>query len=381
MAATAAWTLDRLAMARVLAQAACVEPVAAGELLGVVPLTGDRPRPTPFGEAVGGPGLDTRVFTDLSRVGPERLVTPTAEVFVRTAPPPQLSERTAAWSVALEGGRGPARVSIEELRSASRPMGTHLIECAGNNNPDNFGLLSVAEWSGVPLEEVARGWRGSETSYGVLVSGVDDESQPARSSVPGAAWVLPWSEVDARKPFLAVGMNREALPLAHGAPVRLVVPGWYGCSWIKWVHELRLVGDDAAATTQMREFAGRTHQDGVPGLARDYQPPAIDLAATPIRVERRRVDGRIEYLIVGIVWGGSAPVSELLIRFDSRDAWKPLSVCPVPTSHAAWSIWTYRWRPTAPGTYSISLKCADPKIRTRRLDMFFYTRRVFINDV
>ena len=92
VAAAAAWTLDRSAMARVVAQAAaCAEPVAEGELLGLVPLTGDRPRPTPFGEAVGGPGLDTRVFTDLSQVGPERLITPTAEVFVRTASPPQVS--------------------------------------------------------------------------------------------------------------------------------------------------------------------------------------------------------------------------------------------------------------------------------------------------
>ena len=87
-------------------------------------------------------------------------MTPTAEVFVRTAAPPQVSARAATWSIALEGGRGPARVSIDELRAASRPMGSHLIECAGNNNPDNFGLLSVADWSGVPLEEVVRSaWR------------------------------------------------------------------------------------------------------------------------------------------------------------------------------------------------------------------------------
>jgi DMSO/TMAO reductase YedYZ molybdopterin-dependent catalytic subunit len=374
--------LDAAMMTRVVAQAAmCPEPVAEGELLGLVPLTGDRPRPTPFGEAVGGPGLDTRLFTDLSQVGPERLITPTAEVFVRTAAPPQLSGRAATWSIALEGGRRPARVSIDELRAASRPMGSHLIECAGNNNPDNFGLLSVADWDGVPLDEVVDRLGGRARSYGVQITGIDDETQQARTSVPGAAWVLPWSEVEARKPFLAVRMNGEALPLDHGAPVRLVVPGWYGCSWIKWVDQLRLETPDAAATTQMREFAGRTHQDGVPELARDYQPPAIDLAATPVRVERRRVDGRIEYRIVGIAWGGTEPRSDLLIRFDSRDEWKPLRVCTAPTSPAAWSIWTYRWTPTEPGTYSISLKCADPSVRTRRLDMYFYTRRVRIEEI
>jgi hypothetical protein len=131
----------------------------------------------------------------------------------------------------------------------------------------------------------------------------------------------------------------------------------------------------------MREFAGRTHQDGVPALARDYRAPAIDVAATPVRVEQRRVNGRIAYRIVGIVWGGTEPVSNLLIRFGSRDEWKPLRVCPAPASPAAWSVWTYAWTPTEPGTYSISLKCADPSVRTRRLDMYFYTRRVRIDAV
>jgi hypothetical protein len=260
-------------------------------------------------------------------------------------------------------------------------MGTHLIECAGNNNPDNFGLLSVAEWSGVPLQDIASRLGPRGASLGVLVTGVDDDTREARTSLPGASWVIPWTAVSARQPFLAVGMNGAPLALDHGAPVRLVVPGWYGCSWIKWVRGVGLVDVDAAATSQMQEFAGRTHQNGVPARARDYAPPVIDLAATPIRVERRRVNGAIEYRVIGIVWGGSQPVSELLIRFDSRDSWKPLRVCPPPTTHGMWSLWTYRWKPAEPGTYSISLKAADPSIRTRRLDMFFYTRRVRIDLV
>ncbi len=380
IAAAAGCAIDGPSLARVLAAQSCDDTAPAGELLGTVPLTSDRPRATPFGEPVGGPGLDTRQFTDLSRITTERLVTPTPEVFVRTATPPTIATQAPSWSVALAGPAA-TPLSIGELRKAALPMGAHLIECAGNNSPDNFGLLSVAEWAGVPLDDVARRLGSPSGSYGVLVTGVDDETQPARSSVAGASWVLPWTAIAEQRPFLAVAMNGEPLPLEHGAPVRLVVPGWYGCSWIKWVREIRLVDANAAATSQMLEFAGRTHQNGQPELARDYAPPLIDLAATPIRVEQRRVNGAIEYRIVGIVWGGSRPVAELLIRFDARDTWKPLPVCPAPGTHAAWSLWTYRWKPTEPGTYSISLKAADPSIRTRRLDMYFYTRRVRIDAV
>ena len=87
LAAAGAYTFDAGSVARLLAQAPCTDSGSEGELLGTLPLTGDQPRQTPFGEAVGGPGLDTRVFTDLSKVGPDHLITPADQVFVRTAPP------------------------------------------------------------------------------------------------------------------------------------------------------------------------------------------------------------------------------------------------------------------------------------------------------
>ena len=63
--------------------------------------------------------------------------------------------------------------------------------------------------------------------------------------------------------FLATGMNGAPLGPDHGFPLRLVVPGWYGCTAIKWVNEIALLDDTAPATDQMREYAGRTHQDPV----------------------------------------------------------------------------------------------------------------------
>ena len=70
----------------------------------------------------------------------------------------------------------------------------------------------------------------------------------------------------------------------------------------------------------MIEFSLRTHQPDREALARDYEPPVIDVAATPIRVEKRRVEGRLEYRVVGIVWGGERPVERLAIRFNVGEA-------------------------------------------------------------
>ena len=350
---------------RLAAQAICPSAGPLGELVGHVPFRGTGPEP-PFGALVGGPGLDARMFTDLSDLAPDRLITPTERVFIRTTVPPRLDRQTS--------------IPIADLARDARPMGAHLIECAGNTDPRNYGLMSVAEWDGVPLADAIDRLGAAPGAAAVRVTGLDHDA-PSLRSAPGASWIVPLDALDRLGAFLAVRMNGAALPPDHGAPVRLVVPGWYGCAWIKWVNELRLVRADEPATAQMKEFASRTHQAGIPPLARDFAPPAIDLAATPVRIEKRRVAGRLEYRVVGIVWGGDRTVDRLLIRFSAPGPFAPLDVCPRPRTHRTWSLWEYRWRPTEPGIYDIVLKAADTSIRTRRLDMYFYTRRVLIDEV
>lgn len=371
---------------RLAAQTICPEAGPIGDLVHVMPFLGERAVATPLGTMVGGEGLDARLFTNLSDIQPNRLLTPTARVFVRTAAPKSVSPNVLArWDIAVRGvGRAPTLLAVKDLLKVAKPMGGHLIECAGNSDPQNFGLMSVAEWHGAPFElPLDKIGARDKNAAGVLVSGWDHEGQASARSIPGASWVFPLGMLEKLGAFVATGMNGEPLPLDHGAPVRLAVPGWYGCSWIKWVNEIRLVKDDEPPTSQMREFATRTHQDRVPARALDYAPPAIDLAATPIRIEKRRIDGRLEYRVVGIVWGGQK-VSErerLLIRFNPTDSFKPFTVCPTPTTHRTWSLWEYRWRPAMPGTYSIVLQAASPDIRARRLDLSFYIRRVVIDEI
>ncbi len=363
-----------------LASGACPQVGPDGTLVRTLPLYGGRgPRPTPFGKVVGRQGLDARRFTDLSLVGPARLLTPTAEVFLRTTAPASLAARPAPWSIDLGGlVDAPTSLVVDDLIAQARPMGVHLLECAGNSDPQNFGLMSAAEWHGVPLVDVVAAAKPTSGAAGVLVSGVDDEAEAWRST-PGASWVFPLDGLAALDAFLALGMNDVALPLDHGAPVRLVVPGWYGCAWIKWVDAIRLVGADEPATSQMHEFATRTHQTGEPELALHYAPAEIDVAATPIRVEQRYRDGRTFYRIVGLVWGGHAPVDRLQIRFGAREDWQPMRICPAPVTHRTWSLWEYDWFPARPGVYSIVLRADDREIRTRRLDLSYYIRLVRID--
>ncbi|MGE0361926.1 MAG: molybdopterin-dependent oxidoreductase [Vicinamibacterales bacterium] len=382
LAAGAAAAVPDAWLARLWAQAGC-DDAPLGELVGVLPLYGVGSEPVPLGESLGGRGLATRLFTDLSALAPGTLVTPTEQVFVRTAAPAGLNHDGAAWRIRLRAAaEAPAiELTAAALDAEARPMGAHVMECAGNSNPQNFGLMSAVEWHGVPLTAVLARVPRPPAATAVLVSGVDHEVQDTPQSLPGASWVLDTDALGRTGAFLATRMNGRPLTADHGAPVRLVVPGWYGCAWIKWVDEVRWAGGAEPSTTQMLEFAFRTHQDGIPELARDYAEPAIDTAAMPVRIEQRRVGGRTEYRIVGIVWGGSRPVDRLLLRIGSRTSEVPVTLCPAPRTVQTWALWTHRWRPTEPGYYDLALRAADPAIRTRRLDLSFYIRRVRIDEV
>ena len=380
-AGTVALAVGQRWLARLAAQAAPCGALPAGDLVRTLPLYGAGSDALPLGQVVGS-GLDARLYTDLSRIDANALVTPLDDVFVRTAVPPALPA-AASWTVTLRDLEGQARVTtpVADLARRASPQGTHLMECAGNSNPWNFGLMSAVAFDGVPLTQIVAALPRPKDAAGLLVTGYDHDTANTRQSLPGASWILPVDTIATSGAFLATTMGGRPLSLEHGAPVRLVVPGWYGCAWIKWVHELQWVTADERSTTQMLEFAFRTHQDGIPMRARDYEVPAIDTAAMPVRVEQRRVDGRTEYRVVGIVWGGTAPVDRLLIRFGSREAGAPVQVCPAPASAQSWALWSYRWQPTEPGYYDITLKAADPAVRTRRLDVSFYIRRVKVDEI
>lgn len=370
----------------VLAQLAtdvpCTGPALAGELLGTLPLFRDRSQAQPFGVKISGTGLDARLITDLSLLEPNKLITPNERAYIRTEIPAAAANHQGPWTLDANGLLAePVMLKLDDLTKLSKKMGPHLFECSGNGNPSNFGLMSVAEWEGIPLAEVISRLKPSKDATAVLISGYDHIGQVSQRSIVGASWVFPLADLDTLGAFLAVRMNGAPVPEDHGKPVRLAVPGWYGCTWIKWVNEIRLVGPDEPATSQMVEFANRTHQTAPHKLARDYSPADIQTAATPVRVEKRKTPTGIEYRIVGIVWGGARPVDRLAIRFAKDQAFTPFSICPAPKTHVMWSLWEYRWKPAAPGTYDIALEVPDHSVPQRRLKSGYYLRQVKIDEI
>jgi DMSO/TMAO reductase YedYZ molybdopterin-dependent catalytic subunit len=320
------------------------------------------------------------LFTDLALLAPENAVTPTKDFYVRTRVSKLLDPRKP-WAIQLAGMiENPVILRAEDLEKSTRSMGLHLMECAGNSRNAHFGLLSVADWDGVPVQEVLQSAKPTAPSTRILFSGFDQYASESSSSVPGASWIFTLEQLQSSGAFLATKMNGQALTLDHGVPVRLLVPGWYGCSCIKWVNEISFVTDDVPATSQMQEYAGRTAQTGVPKLAHEYKPATLDVAAMPIRIEKWFVNGKIEFHVVGIQWGGSRPIDGLEIQFNPDEDYVPVGDFRSSTSNT-WSFWKHTWTPPKSGSYQIRLRAKDPNVQARRLRAGYYLRSVDITDL
>jgi DMSO/TMAO reductase YedYZ molybdopterin-dependent catalytic subunit len=350
---------------------------AGGRLLGSVEFHDEGVAP------VGSPiasELDERLYTDLSRVSEHNLLTSTAEFYVRTGAS-RLLPHPSRWTISLDGlVEQPAELHIDALRRAAKPMGLHLMECAGNVRITHFGLISVADWEGVSLADVLSHLKIKPGASRVCISGFDQYAGQSLTSMPGASWIFPIEELKAARAFLATGMNGRLLTPDHGAPVRLFVPGWYGCACIKWVNHITLIDEEAEATTQMQEYAARTLQDDIHRLAKDYRPALIDHAAMPVRVEKWTVAGKLKYRVTGILWGGSQLVKTLHIRFNPNQDFVPISGLR-QSRNDPWTIWTHTWSPREPGTYTIRMAITDPPVQARKLDAGYYDRFVEIDEI
>jgi DMSO/TMAO reductase YedYZ molybdopterin-dependent catalytic subunit len=355
----------------------CSDLSATGTRLGTIPFVDQADAVVGVFE---GAGLDGRLALDLGTLEASSLITANADFFVRTAQPDGL-DPALPWSIFMSGlVESELDLSLAQLAALPQVSRVVLLECSGNGSSRAFGLISAAEWSGVLLSTVLEQVSVRPEATAVLIAGFDEHSQPSTHSTPGCSWVFRFDELVAAGAMLATHMNGVPLPIDHGAPVRLIIPGWYGCCNPKWVDSIRLVDDSEPATSQMIEFAIRTHQTAAHELAVDYAPGIMQQAAMPVRVERWMQGDEVVYKIVGIMWGGSELTEALAIRFNEGEP-IPVEVCEAPTSNDTWTLWWYIWRPTEVGEYEIKMVIEDPAIATVRLDSGFYARQVVIESL
>ena len=412
--------LHRSVVVSTFVLAGCAEPRRSGDgpVAGGLSPTGRSSRPGPPGylgmidlknpswlsrripeEPAGvklGRGRNARQYADLAGLLPEgpvdldqveKLVHSNAQFYIRTETP-DLLDVSKVDRIGYDGlVAKPGALPVREIFAMERDIGVAMLECAGNDRFSRFRLMSAAHWSGVRCADLFERIALRAPATHVHVTGHDRRrinEPPALFAVrsdPGASWIFSFDQLARQGAFFATRMNGERLTPDHGYPVRLVVPGWYGCASIKWVRRLTFLKPDekTRATSQMVEFADRTHQQGAPSYYLSYVPPEVDVAAAPIRVEKwRDAAGALSYRIIGLLWGGievNDPDLRITIR-DRRGGRPAVDRAPVERAKRknplSWQLWSYRWRPGGPGRWKVDLSVNSASVKTRRLDVHHY---------
>jgi DMSO/TMAO reductase YedYZ molybdopterin-dependent catalytic subunit len=363
------------------------DPFAGGEFLGSLRFEGEGGSGNmKLGDRTSEGHNARRIIDPASLLEPDGRRTPADRFFIRTEYPDEL-KAPPEWTIKIHGEvKQPQEVPLKQLLPHVESKGPVLLECSGNARELRFGLLSIADWSGIPIEKVIKLAQPTAKAKAILVNGFDDDSHlpyhppPYQThSWPTCSWIFTFDQLVGAGAFLATELNGQPLPKDQGAPVRLIVPGWYGCAEAKWVNEIKFVDDNQPATLQMREFAARTFQtmhyefaeSFGPEQARDYRPATIDQAALPVRVEAWKLNGKVAYRVVGITWGGPKRTDKLMIRFlHSRfPKYQPVDFCKTTTSNREYGIWSHHWQPTQPGLHWIEMRLGDRGIPSRKMSL------------
>ncbi|MFU8871186.1 sulfite oxidase [Micromonospora sp. SL4-19] len=283
----------------------------------------------------------------------------------------------AAHTLTVDGAvQRPLALALAALRE--RPRVTHRVtlECAGNgrallhprpvSQPWLVEAVGNAEWTGTPLAPLLREAGLSADAVDVVFTGADHGVE--RGVEQDYQRALPVADALREEVLLAYEMNGAPLLPQHGAPLRLIVPGWYGMAHVKWLRNIQVStepfdGYQNAVAYRLRQDAD---DPGVPvtrieprALVRPPGFPDFMSRTRVLRPGRCTVDGR--------AWSGHAPVTAVEVTFDGGTTWVPATL-EEPTGGAwAWRRWHVEWHPT-PGRHVLSARAVDASGRTQPVE-------------
>ena len=254
----------------------------------------------------------------------------------------------------------PLSLSIDDLREIGGAELAFGFECSGNRGP-NQGLSSNGRWTGVPLRTVLDRAGVQAAAREVVFFGADGAEEEVewrgRTFTVDVRFgrSLPRERALAPEPFLAYALNGEPLTRHQGAPLRLLVPGWYGVAHVKWLSEIHVQQERYVGKWQAREY--RTIKgEMVDGEMRWYETSigAMKLKSFVARVTR---EGDV-HKVLGVVLHDGTPVRSAEVRVDDGP-WQPATMDPSTPETYAWKLFTFDWRGATPGEHTLVSRVTD----------------------
>ena len=274
----------------------------------------------------------------------------------------------ATWRLRVDGNVAhELSLSLDDVRALPAGEVVSTMECAGNgrahltprpiSQPWLLEAVGTGRWRGARLRDVLERAGIGEGAVEVLFTGLDrgvegGEEQDYQRSLTIEEALLP-------DVLLAYELNGGPLPPQHGFPVRLLVPGWYGMTNVKWLGRITLVDSPFAGYQQARGYHFRRSDDeqGEP-VTRIFPRSLMVPPGIPDFMTRERTLDAGRCTVEGRAWSGYAPIAAVEVSTDGGETWAPATVDPPEHGEFAWRRWSFEWD-AEPGEHVLCSRARD----------------------
>ena len=250
----------------------------------------------------------------------------------------------------------PMELTLADLKRRRKVEIDAGFECGGNNKNLFQGLIGNAKWGGVSVRDLLRDAGIQKAGIEVVFYGTDTGKEKIRDTDVEQNFGRSLEASDAQRPevMLAYEMNGEPLPLYHGAPVRLLVPGWYGVANVKWLAQIHVQDRRFMGRFMARDYVTLSKRD-VGGVERweERSVTKMRLKSSIIRVTR----GDAGYRVTGFVLNDGTPLRSVEVKIDDGP-WQPAEIDPMATQYS-WKLFTYSWKNATPGDHTLVSRVTD----------------------
>ena len=258
-------------------------------------------------------------------------------------------------------------LTLDDIRARPAVEQVVTMECAGNgraritphvvNQPWLLEAVGTARWTGTPLAPLLEECGIPEAATDVVFTGLDrgvqggEEHDYARS--------LALAEALRDDVILAYEINGAPLPPQHGFPVRLLVPGWYGMTSVKWLARIEVTDAPHGGYQMSRAYRMRQHPDEVgEPLSRIAVRSLLVPPGIPEYLSRSRIVEAGEHVLRGRAWSGRAEVVGVDVSADGGSTWAEAELDPTTLGRWAWRSWTFEWD-APPGEHELCCRARD----------------------
>jgi len=279
-----------------------------------------------------------------------------------------------AWRLQIAGNvEKPIELSLERLRSLPGITLPVTLECAGNgrarlqprpiSQPWLDEAVGTAHWGGAPLSALLEFAGIRPDTVELVFTGADHGIE--KSYEHNYARSLPLSEAMRPEVLIAYEMNGRPLEPQHGFPARLIVPGWYGMTQVKWLTRIDAVTRPFAGYQQAIAYRYKTGAEDPGQPVQRMRPRALMMPpGFPDFLTRHRIVEKGVSAVEGRAWSGTASIAQVEFGVDGN--WQD-AILDQPVGKYAWRRWSVTWR-AKPGEHVLSCRAIDADGVSQPLD-------------